>query len=115
VKMDPDRMAQALGNLLSNAIRYTPPGGKVVLSALAVEKDVLIQVNDSGPGIATEEQSQIFTPFYRGKAARRFSDGMGLGLTISKDLIEAHGGELKVESRPGQGSLFIICLPAVLS
>ena len=111
VQMDPDRMAQSVGNLLSNAIRYTPPGGQVCLSADVKDGMLYIQVSDSGPGIATGEQVQIFNPFYRGKAARRFSDGMGLGLTIARDLVAGHGGELLVESQSGQGSTFIIRLP----
>jgi two-component system, OmpR family, sensor histidine kinase BaeS len=111
ISMDPDRMAQALGNLLSNAVRYTPANGTITLSAAADSQEVRIQVGDSGPGIASDEQGQIFAPFYRGKSARRFSDGMGLGLTIARDLITAHGGELRLESRSGQGSQFVLCLP----
>lgn len=111
VEIDPDRMAQAVGNLLSNAVRYTPPGGRVGLLAGVTDSETCIQVEDSGPGISSEEQNQVFIPFYRGKAARRFSDGMGLGLTIAQDLVQAHGGILWVESKPGKGSKFSIRLP----
>lgn len=111
VTMDPDRMAQALGNLLSNAVRYTPNGGQVTVSAGAVEKEARIQVEDSGPGISLAEQEQVFTPFYRGKSARRFSDGMGLGLTIAREVVQAHHGDLEIESTPGKGSKFRICIP----
>jgi signal transduction histidine kinase len=112
IKIDPDRMAQALGNLLSNAVRYTPVGGKVSVSAENRAEGVAIRVRDTGPGIQREEREQVFSPFYRGKAARRFSDGMGIGLTITRDLVAAHGGRLDLDSQPGQGSQFTIALPA---
>jgi two-component system sensor histidine kinase BaeS len=112
VQMDPDRMAQALGNLVSNAVRYTPAGKTVRVSAGAVDgKALVLQVADSGPGIEDEEQRKVFKPFFRGKAAKRFSDGMGLGLTIAQDLAQAHGGELTLESQPGQGSTFTLRIP----
>jgi signal transduction histidine kinase len=111
VQGDPDRLGQALGNLVSNAIRYTPTGGRVQVTAAQTDGQVEISVEDSGPGISLEEQIRIFQPFYRGKAARRFSDGMGLGLPIARDLVEAHGGKLKLDSTPGQGSRFVINLP----
>jgi signal transduction histidine kinase len=116
VQADPNRLAQALGNLISNAIRYTPEGGRIAIRAWLDEAAVpdgarlAISVEDSGPGLHAEDQARIFTPFYRGRAARRFSEGMGLGLTIARDLVAAHGGELKVDSRPGQGSRFTILL-----
>ncbi|HEY9074913.1 MAG TPA: HAMP domain-containing sensor histidine kinase [Anaerolineaceae bacterium] len=110
LSLDPDRMAQALGNLVSNAIRYTPPGGRVSLSAERTGEGVAIHVSDTGAGIAPEEQEKIFTPFYRGRSARRFEEGMGLGLPIARDLIQAHGGELHLESEPGKGSRFTILL-----
>ncbi len=109
--IDADRMAQALGNLLSNAVRYTPAGGRVSLTAENRSEGVAIHVADTGPGVVSQEREQIFTPFYRGKAARRFSDGMGIGLTITRDLVTAHGGTLTLESTPGQGSRFTILLP----
>jgi signal transduction histidine kinase len=111
VSFDPDRIAQALGNLLSNAIRYTPAGGKVTVSASREEQSLTISVQDTGPGIAPEEQARIFQPLYRGKTAKRFSEGMGLGLPIARDLVQAHNGTLTVQSTPGQGSQFIISLP----
>jgi len=111
VRCDPDRLGQALGNLVSNAIRYTQPGGRVQVSATRDQGQIKINVEDSGPGISLEEQKRIFQPFYRGKAARRFSDGMGLGLPIARDLVEALGGELQLESVMGKGSRFSIDLP----
>ena len=111
ISVDPDKLAQAVGNLISNAIRYTPSGGNITVSALTENNHLKIQVADNGPGIAEEEQERIFQPFYRGKAARRFSDGMGLGLTIARDLVHAHGGNLLLQSEPGKGSTFTIQIP----
>lgn len=124
VSFDPDRLAQALGNLVSNAIRYTPPGGSVTLAAgvepqapaaageeTAPRPMAWIRVTDSGPGIPFDEQAKVFTPFYRGKQGRRFPQGMGLGLNIARDLAAAHQGRLEMESTPGLGSRFTIWLP----
>lgn len=111
LEIDPDRLAQALGNVVSNAIKYTPPGGEVGLSAGADESEVWVRVRDSGPGIAPEEQERIFAPFYRGPADRRFPQGMGLGLSIAQDLVAAHGGRIEVQSTLGAGSTFTISLP----
>jgi two-component system sensor histidine kinase BaeS len=111
LEVDPDRLAQVLGNLLSNAIKYTPPGDTVSVSAGVEGEEVWIRVSDTGPGIAPEEQARIFTPFYRGQPGRRFPQGMGLGLSIARDLVVAHGGRLEVESTPGVGSHFTLWLP----
>jgi signal transduction histidine kinase len=109
--VDPDRLAQALGNLVSNAIKYTPAGGTISAGAGVGGDAIWIRVSDTGPGIAPEDQERIFTPFYRGASARRFPQGMGLGLTIARDLAIAHGGRLEVDSTPGQGSHFTLWLP----
>ncbi len=111
VEVDPDRLGQALGNLLSNAVRYTPTGGTVSVDAGRDEDEIWIRVSDSGVGIAPEEQEHVFEPFYRAQAGRRFPQGMGLGLTIAYDIVQAHGGRLEMESTPGQGSRFTIWLP----
>ena len=111
VIIDPDRIGQALGNVLSNAVKYTPPNGTVMVAAGVTSGDVWVRVCDSGPGIAAEDLERIFTPFYRGRFAQRFADGMGLGLTIARDLLIAHGGRLEIESTPGQGSRCILRLP----
>lgn len=110
VEMDAERMAQAVGNLLSNAIKHTRPGDEVTVSARRNGTQVQITVADSGPGIAPEEQDRIFEPFYRGQQGR-FPQGLGLGLTIARDLVHAHEGRLDLESTPGAGSAFIISLP----
>ncbi len=111
LNIDPDRLGQAVGNLISNAIKYTPPQGSVSISAETTANELLIRVADSGPGILPEEEERIFEPFFRSQAQRRFPMGLGLGLTISRDLVEAHNGRLQLESRPGSGSYFTIHLP----
>jgi signal transduction histidine kinase len=109
--VDSDRLGQAVGNLLSNAIKYTPAGGAVTIGSGFTGDMVWIQVEDSGPGIALEEQQRIFEPFQRGQPGRRFPQGMGLGLTIARDLVLAHGGRLELDSTPGRGSRFTLWLP----
>lgn len=109
--LDPDRMAQALGNLLSNAIKYTPRGGSISVEAGADADAAWVTVRDSGPGIPPTEQERIFTPFYRGQSDRRFPQGMGLGLSIARDLVTAHGGRIEVDSTPSRGSAFTLWIP----
>jgi len=111
LEIDSNRMAQALGNLLSNAIKFTPPEGTVSIDAGFEDSEVWIRVSDTGPGIAPEEQPHIFSPFYRGRSGRRLPQGMGLGLSIARDLVVAHKGRLEMTSIPGQGSCFTIWLP----
>jgi two-component system sensor histidine kinase BaeS len=110
LEIDPDRLAQAVGNLLSNAVKFTPAGGAVSVAAGLDGRDAWIRVGDTGPGIPPEEQARVFEPFYRSQAGRRFPQGMGLGLTIARDLVAAHSGRLEVDSAPGQGSRFTIWL-----
>ena len=111
LNIDEDRMAQALGNVVDNAIKYTPPDGEVAVSAGVEGDNVYIRVRDTGVGIVPEEQERIFEPFYRGPSSRRFPQGMGLGLSIARDMVTAHGGHIDVESTPGQGSTFTLWLP----
>ncbi len=111
---DPERILQVLGNLLGNALRYTPPGGQVTIRARAQGKQVLITVTDTGIGIPAKDLPHIFERFYRvDKSRSRAKGGTGLGLTIAKHLVEAHGGRIWAESPgPGQGSTFAFTLPA---
>ncbi len=109
--IDPDRLAQAIQNLISNAIRYTPPGGQIRISAQATAHQFELSVQDTGSGISPHEQALIFEPFQRGEAAQRLPEGMGLGLTIARDLILAHHGRLTLTSTPGQGTCFTIHIP----
>ncbi len=111
VQMDENRFYQAIGNLLSNAIKYSPKGSDVLFSAAQTEHEITIAVRDNGTGICREDLPHIFESFYRGAENKRFVQGMGLGLTISKDVVEAHHGRITVESEPGKGSLFTIRLP----
>jgi signal transduction histidine kinase len=111
VRIDPDRMAQAIGNILSNAIKFTPSGGEVSTSVDFGGGQLSLQVADTGPGIPLDEQEKIFQPFIRGSQGRRIVEGMGLGLSIAREIIVAHGGEIKLESTPGVGSRFILQLP----
>lgn len=110
MELDKDRMAHALGNLLSNAVKYTPEG-TISVEAFARDSRVAIVVGDTGIGIAPSELDRIFEPFYRSRRDKRFPQGMGLGLSIARDLVVAHGGRLEVDSTPGQGSRFTIWLP----
>jgi two-component system, OmpR family, sensor histidine kinase BaeS len=111
VSVDPDRLAQAFENLLSNAVKYTTPGGAVSVEAGSDATDVWFRVGDTGPGISHEDQAHIFDPFYRSQAGGRFPQGMGLGLTIARNLATAHGGWIEVDSEPGTGSRFTLHIP----
>jgi len=110
LEIDADRLEQALGNLLSNAVKYTSEGS-VSIEARFEEDHAAIGVRDTGGGIDPSESAKIFEPFYRSRRDKRFPQGMGLGLSIARDLAVAHGGRLDVESVPGRGSLFTIVLP----
>jgi two-component system sensor histidine kinase BaeS len=112
VDVDADRVTQVLVNLLDNALRYTPSGGWINLSAKGVQEGVAISIQDSGPGIPPEDLEHLFERFYRGdKSRQREEGGSGLGLAIAKSLVESQGGSIKVESLPGEGARFIIELP----
>jgi len=111
-EIDPVRLGQALGNLVSNAIKFTPPGGIVSIAAGFQQEGVWIRVSNTGPGIPVEEQEKIFIPFYRGSQGGRVPKGMGLGLSIARDLVVAHGGGIEVQSLPDQETHFTIWLPA---
>ena len=111
LQIDPDRLGQAVGNLISNAIKYTPEGGTVSVSAGYNDETAWIRVSDTGRGISVQEQEAIFTPLYRGKTGSRFPQGMGLGLSIAHQLVLAHDGQIEVTSQFGRGSQFTIWLP----
>ncbi len=112
IYVDPDRISMVLGNLLNNAIRYTPEGGKITLSAQSQGGDMEIIVTDNGSGIPEDEIARVFDRFYRIEKSRYRDDGgSGLGLAIAKSIIEQHGGKILVESVVGEGTSFIILLP----
>ena len=113
ITVDETRMAQVLGNLLSNALRYTPSGGRVTLGAAASDGDrVTLTVQDTGPGIAPEDLPFVFNRFYRADKSRAEESGeSGLGLAIAKALVEAHGGQIEAQSALDKGTTFVIHLP----
>lgn len=111
-EIDAGQLARAVGNLLSNAVKFTPPGGEIAVTArVAAGAQGVIAVRDSGPGIALEDQARIFEPFQRGVAQQRFPQGMGLGLTIARDIVVAHGGTITLKSEPGAGAEFTLTFP----
>jgi len=110
VDADPDRLERILVNLLSNAFKYSPPDAPVVVGSESGNGSVVLSVTDRGPGIEPEEARRIFERFYRGPSSRQ-ADGLGLGLYITRRLVEAHGGRVWVDSSPG-GSTFHVALPA---
>lgn len=111
---DIDRLNQVLGNLLANALRHTPAGGTIVLAAQPLPQGVRIIVSDTGDGIPAEDLPFVFDRFWRGDRSRSHAEGAGsgLGLAITRQLVQAHGGQIRVESAPGQGTTFTIDLPA---
>jgi len=104
---DGDRVLQIISNLLSNAFRWTPDGGKIELELKAVDGTVCVAVDDSGPGIPAAERERIFRPFWS-----RDGGGTGLGLAIARELASALGGRIQLETSPEQGSRFELVLPA---
>jgi signal transduction histidine kinase len=116
LKGDADRLAQVFGNLIDNALKYTPANGRVVLAAAARPDGVEISVQDNGPGIPPADLGRIFERFYQVEKsrARGVDGGVGLGLAISKEIVEAHGGALTAESVVGLGSKFTVRLPVAL-
>jgi signal transduction histidine kinase len=109
VRIDPDRIFQVLSNLFSNAINVTPKGGSISVSAAKVDDLVQITVRDSGRGIAETDLERIFKPYCQLEGAER--RGLGLGLYISKSIVQAHGGKIWAESKLGGGSTFFFTVP----
>lgn len=113
--IDPERVGQVLRNLLSNAISYTPEEGRVSVQLLEEGSTLRVNVVDTGPGIPAADLPYVFERFYRvDKSRARSTGGAGLGLTIAKRLVEAHGGTMEVASEPGEGSCFSFTLPKAL-
>ncbi len=110
VNVDVERMSQVLDNLIVNAFRYTPQGGKVTMEAVATHGEVLMRVKDTGSGISPEDLPHIFDRFYRGDKSRPHNGESGLGLAIAKSIVEAHGGEIHADSKLGEGAEFTITL-----
>jgi NtrC-family two-component system sensor histidine kinase KinB len=112
VKADANKIIWVLTNLISNALRYTDSGGQIRLSAERIDPYIHVSVIDHGPGIPFEVQSKIFDKFVQIKSDKALG-GSGLGLTICKEIIRAHGGTIWVDSTPGEGSTFTFTLPIV--
>ena len=109
VAADGPRVGQVLSNLLSNAIKFSRPGGKIVVSAREQDHTVVVCVSDDGPGIPRENLSKVFDRYWQASETSRA--GMGLGLSIAKGIVEAHGGKIWVDSELGKGSSFSFTLP----
>ena len=112
IKIDLEKMSLAVQNLIDNAIRYTLPGGKIEISLKNLGKEIEFQIKDTGIGIPKSQQERIFTKFFRGfNATKLATEGSGLGLFITKNIIEAHGGKIWFESEEGKGTTFYFTLP----
>jgi signal transduction histidine kinase len=111
VEADERRIRQVVFNLLSNAVKFTPAGGSVVVGSAQQNGEVLVSVKDTGPGIAPEDQERIFEEFQQTDVGAEQREGTGLGLALSRKLVELHGGRIWVESQPGHGSTFTFTLP----
>jgi signal transduction histidine kinase len=109
VLADRDRLLQVFSNLLGNAMKFTPAGGEIWVGARVEDEQVRFHVRDTGPGIPSESLAHIFDRFWQ--ANRTDRRGAGLGLSIAKGIVEAHGGTLQVESEPGRGSTFSFTVP----
>jgi two-component system phosphate regulon sensor histidine kinase PhoR len=108
---DRDSLKQVILNLLSNAIKYNLPGGKITIKSWGQEKQIYFSVADTGRGIMPEHMGNLFQKFYRAPGAEQIAPGTGLGLSICKRIIEAHRGDIEVESKTGKGTTFTIRLP----
>ena len=114
VMMDAKQIGRVLSNLVGNALRHTPSGGSVEIKAGRSDREVRVEVTDSGEGIRPEDMPYIFDQFFRGERSRsRATGGAGLGLAIAKGVVESHGGSIGAESLAGQGSRFHFTLPAL--
>jgi two-component system, OmpR family, sensor histidine kinase KdpD len=114
IPMDSVLMAQVLINLLDNALKYSPPGGRIEVAGRIRDRWLEIEVADQGPGIPEEYLKQVFNKFFRLSRTEEVS-GTGLGLAISKGIVEAHGGEIWAENRPGGGSKIVFTLPLAMT
>lgn len=108
---DGPRLEQVLLNLMNNATKFTPDGGKIIVRARREDNNIVVEVQDDGIGIAKENQDMLFKPYSRLNADRQRHPGLGLGLALSKQVIELHGGKIWVESEAGAGSRFFFRLP----
>jgi signal transduction histidine kinase len=108
---DHDRLEQVMNNLVSNAIKYSPDGGTITVITRHENGNLVVAVRDEGIGIAEEDQEHLFERFFRGKAEKADIKGLGLGLYVTRRIVEAHGGVIAVKSKPDEGSEFSFTLP----
>jgi signal transduction histidine kinase len=113
ISADRGRLKQVLYNLLSNAVKFTPDGGQITVSSRIHDGQAVISISDTGTGIDVADQALIFEPFHQGRPGVATGVGTGLGLALVRNLVAAHGGSVEVESAPGHGSTFRVCLPVV--
>jgi len=113
IRADGDRLKQVLMNLVTNAYKYTPPGKEIAIRVRQETDNIIVEVQGKGRGIPLEMQKRLFEPYYQVKSDPENPGGLGLGLSISKSLVELHGGKIWLESRPGRGSTFSFSLPAL--
>jgi signal transduction histidine kinase len=111
VQADEERMTQVLSNLISNAIKYSPAGGRIKVHGHATPSEVIVCVSDEGPGIAKEDAPRVFDRFYRANEAARTTKGAGLGLYLAKAVVDAHGGRIWVDERAEKGTRICLALP----
>jgi signal transduction histidine kinase len=112
-QVDPARISQVLDNLVSNAMKYSPDGGEVVVSLRSEDGHVVCSVSDTGMGMSQQDQEEVFAKFFRAAAVRNSAiPGVGLGLSISKAIVEAHGGSVSLRSEVGEGTTFTFAVPA---
>jgi len=111
IEADRGRLRQIVMNLLNNAFKFTPEGGQVTLRASSDDKNLIVEVEDTGPGINQEDLERLFEPYFRRTTDRERLSGLGLGLALSKNFVELHGGRIWVESKVGKGSIFHFTLP----
>jgi signal transduction histidine kinase len=109
LRVDQGRLVQAVGNLVGNAVKFTPRGGLVTVSLTTQGREAVFAVADTGPGLTREQQAHLFDSFWQANPGDR--RGVGLGLTITKGIVDAHGGRIWVHSAPGAGSTFFFALP----
>ena len=112
IRGNQDRLRQVMLNLFDNAFKFTPEGGRITLRAEQKDGKLIVKIQDTGHGISKEEQKRLFEPYYRLEKDRQHMSGLGLGLALSKTIVELHGGQIWVESQKGKGSTFTVAIPS---